>query len=414
MKHDEAVKVKDIISSMCFACGHHLAMPFFYGFKQPLATIAWPSSKAEARAMRRLPIDFVRCVSCGHIYNKAFCYEDVPYSDKPNLMFNQGYAWSAFITQQLQAMQSMLPEAAVVLEIGHGDGSFLSALSNLMPKAKLIGFDPNGAAGNHQHIELRSELFVPSVHMAQLKPDIIITRHVLEHLTHPLAFLQEISYIAAQLNLPTKAYFEVPCVDRVIETGRTVDFYYEHSSQFTTRSFRSMLEKAGVETLQLGHGYDGEVVYAFVYMATGLEHFRMAEESAQYANAVGVARETIGAQLREFIAAKKAIAIWGGTGKSAAFINHYELDATRFALVVDSDAAKVGTFVPGMGQEIQFRDVLKNKAIDIIVIPPQWRAADILREMKKHHITAGQILIEHNGKLIDFERDPHPYNPPEK
>ena len=40
------------------------------------------------------------------------------------------------------------------------------------------------------------------------------------------------------LGIAPLAYFEVPCIDTAIASGRTVDFYYEHSSQFTTASCR--------------------------------------------------------------------------------------------------------------------------------------------------------------------------------
>jgi hypothetical protein len=41
---------------------------------------------------------------------------------------------------------------------------------------------------------------------------------------------------------------------------------------------------------------------------------------------------------------RAGVAIWGGSGKSVAFINRYGLDSERFPTVVDSDAAKTGTF----------------------------------------------------------------------
>ena len=90
-------------------------------------------------------------------------------------------------------------------------------------------------------------------------------------------------------------------------------------------------------------------------------------------------------------------------------MHQFGLDAERFPLVVDSDPSKVGTFVPGTGQPIQFRDVLKARAPEVVIIPMQWRAADIVREMASEDISAALILIEHNGRLIDFNRDQHPY-----
>ena len=90
-------------------------------------------------------------------------------------------------------------------------------------------------------------------------------------------------------------------------------------------------------------------------------------------------------------------------------MNFYGVDAQRFPIVVDSDPDKVGTFVPGQGQPIRFRDYLLEDPPDVIIIPMQWRARDIAREIEQSGITYSQALIEHDGQLIDFDKDPHPY-----
>jgi len=120
-------------------------------------------------------------------------------------------------------------------------------------------------------------------------------------------------------------------------------------------------------------------------------------------------RATIAEQMNDLATSGKRVAIWGGTGKAAAFIHQFAADAVRFPLVVDSDHDKVGTFVPGTGQEIRFRDVLKSSAVDVVIIPTQWRARDILAEMEREGIRADFILIEHDGILIDFNRELHIY-----
>src|SRR4029434_11204126 len=107
-----------------------------------------------------------------------------------------------------------------------------------------------------------------------------------------------------------------------------------------------------------------------------------------------VSRGTIRRQLTELADSGASVAIWGGTGKAAAFIHQFEADAGRFPLVVDSDPDKAGTFVPGTGQKIEFRDVLKAIAVDTVIIPTQWRARDIVEEMQREGIAARTVLIE--------------------
>lgn len=393
----------------CPACGHHVAVPFFDGGRQPLATLAWPRTPEAAVALPKLPLDFVRCVDCGHVFNDSFRYEDVPYSEKPNLMFNQGAIWSQFLRRIQAEMLDRLPAKPVVVEIGHGDGSFLASLAEQRPGGRYVGFDPNGAARAAADVELRQELFDPAVHYTELRPDLVLSRHVLEHLVNPLGFLQRLSLAAAGADRDVLVYLEVPCVDRAIRSRRSVDFYYEHSSQFTTKSFSRMLGRCRAEIEDLGHGYDGEVIFAFARLRAPTEQLGHVRQAADFQAALEKALTTIRAQLERMLATGRRVAIWGGTGKSAAFVCRYGLDAERFPLVVDSDPAKFGTHVPGTGQTIVSPEVLKNSDVHAVIIPPQWRAADIIEEMRRENITVGTILIEHEGRLVDFFIDEHPY-----
>jgi hypothetical protein len=392
----------------CPACGYHVAVPFFDGGRQPLATLSWPASEKVAQNMPRLPLEFVRCVDCGHVFNAAFDYRAVPYSEKPNLMFNRAANWSRFLVEVRDSILSHLPEVPRVVEIGHGDGSFLSALAEARPGGRYVGFDPNGAAQGDA-VEFRAELFEPARHLAELRPDLVISRHVLEHLVNPLGFLQGVSFTAASLGLNAVTYFEVPCIDQALSGGRSVDFYYEHSSQFTTESFTRMLSRAAMQVLQVGHGYGGEVVFGFARLGMPNSAMDMAQSAHDFRMRADAARQSVGTQLAALHESGKQVAVWGGTGKSAAFMCRYGVDAKRFPVVVDSDMAKVGTFVPGTGQEIRFRDYLATNAVDVVIIPPQWRAADIVTEMQANGIEVGQVLIEHGGRLVDFHRDEHPY-----
>lgn len=168
------------------------------------------------------------------------------------------------------------------------------------------------------------------------------------------------------------------------------------------------MARAG-EVVELAHGYDGEVVFALVKLGVPVAMQERVQAAAEFARAADASRAQIRQQLDELAAQGKRVAIWGGTGKAAAFIHQFGADAKRFALVVDSDPDKAGTFVPGTGQEIVFRDALKTAPAEVVIIPTQWRAKDIVAEMAREGITAAQVLIEQGGRLVDFHRDAHPY-----
>lgn len=400
-------------SCTCPACSHHVAVPFFDGGPQPLTTLAWPKTAEEARAMKRLPHNFLRCVDCGHVYNADFSYDEVPYSEKPNLMFNKGIVWREHLAAVRDLILSKLPTEPVVVEIGCGEGHLLRSVAERCSKGRFIGFDPNGAIDDGGGlIEARRELFEPHRHLAELRPHLIVSRHVLEHLMNPLGFVQALGFAASWEGVSTRLLIEVPCIDGVLTSGRTVDFFYEHNSHFTSCSLERLLTRCATNVELVETGYHGEVVYGLAEFRHEAHQVRFAQEAARFRARSERSRESLKQDLARLVGAGRTVAIWGGTGKAAAFINQNGLDAERFPLVVDSDPDKANTHVPGMGQLIRFRDALKQQPANVILIATQWRAHDIALEISREGIRCDQLLIEHDGRLVDYLAGTHPYEKP--
>lgn len=360
------------LPARCPICANHWAAPFFDGGEAPLATLGWPRAEAQAQAMSSHRLDFVRCPSCGHIWNRAFRYQDIPYADQPNRMFNAGSLWQGHLAALANETLARLPARPTVVEIGCGSGHFLQALS-VHQAGQYFGFDPHGSAAKDGGFEFQARLFEPVVDVPRYRPDLIVLRHVLEHFTEPAAFVEALAWAASQIDQPVRLLIEVPCIDRVFETGRIADFFYEHPQQFSTASFSALLERYG-ELERLSHAYGGEVVVGWLRLSIPNAWQETAHEAMAFRQASQQAQATIAEQLEALAQSGQRVAIWGGTGKAAAFMHYYGVDAERFPLVVDSDTEKVGTYVPGCGQRIQFRDVLRDRPAEVVIIPTQWRA----------------------------------------
>jgi hypothetical protein len=380
-------------TSRCPACGHNVAVLLFKSDTEPAAEI-------------------VRCVDCGHVFNASRDHAAVPYADRPSRNFIGAHGWNEHVRGVRDEMLARLPSTPMVVEIGHGNGDFLASLSEARSTGRYVGFDPDGIAEAFDaSIELRRERFVATRALAELSPHIVVCRYVLEHLTHPLGFVQELAFAAAWAGIQPLLYLEVPCIDRALETGRTFDFDPTHTSYFTTASFMRMLSRCSPVEQRIGHGYQREVLYAFVRLGRGqtqVEHARAAEAFR------GAARESLARlrrQLDALAASGRSVAIWGGTGEAAAFIAQVGADAVRFPIVVDSDADTVGGIVPGTGQKIRSPEWLRDHPVDVVIIPTHRRGPDIVREMAAADIRCDAVLVEHGGRLVesDARRDARDY-----
>lgn len=398
-----------LIATHCPVCHHSVATEFYDGGDQALATHAWPQSSEIARSLQKFPQKYLQCPSCSLVWNHLFTEDSVPYESSPNRMFNRGIHWKGHLAETRDLILEDLPPEPTIIDIGCGEGVFINGLAEaLHGRGRFIGFDPNTRSATNEGVEFWARYYDPIKDTVDLRPDVLVIRHVMEHMSDPTAFIERLAWGSSSSERPVWLFVEVPCIDRVFETQRLSDFFYEHPMHFSTRSFTRLMEKAG-DIKTISHGYDGEVIYGYARLHVPSDHQKAVDAASQFLEESEQNRNLIRVQLDQLATSGKRVAIWGGTGKAAAFIHQFELDERRFPLVVDSDAGKAGTYVPGMGQKIQFRDVLVGQPLDTIIIPTPWRAWDIVTEMESESIRCDEVLIEHRGHLIDFRKDDHPY-----
>ena len=109
-----------MIKSTCPVCQHGVSLAFFNGGEQPLATLGWPATAAEAQAMPRHPHDFVQCPVCTHVWNRSFSYDAIPYQNNPNRMYNKGGLWKGHLAQTRDLLISNLRDEPTVIDVGCG------------------------------------------------------------------------------------------------------------------------------------------------------------------------------------------------------------------------------------------------------------------------------------------------------
>ncbi len=395
---------ENLFIEQCIVCGHNFAKLFIPEHEQPLETLAWPKSFKEAKTCKNYLLKYVRCVNCGHIWNTNFDYREIPYKDSNNLMFNKGQKWQNETGKVADYILDFLKPGMRVVEIGCGNGEMIKCIAKKMPKCKFYCFDPNGGIKHDlQNIHFFQSLFLPDSSISKFKPDLIISRHVLEHLNSPSSFLQEIVFYASKTGYFPHVYFEVPCVDNAITENRISDFYYEHNSHFTRSSFSCFFQNNGCNIESIHSIYNNEVICGLATIKPQFKQLQYAQETDNYYNAVCLSIPEMKKCQINILKKQKPIAIWGGSGKAATFINFFDFNNNDFPLVVDSDVRKLGFYVPKTGQKIMSPDILLKEKDVIIIVPSKWRLPDIYQEIKCLGIQYSEILYENNGVLVHME-----------
>src|SRR4249920_1133794 len=93
--------------------------------------------------------------------------------------------------------------------------------------------------------------------------------------------------------------------------------------------------------------------------------------------------ENIATEIRAWYTTGLRIAIWGGAGESAEFLQAHGVDDLRFP-VIGSPAS------------------LMENPVDIILIPCRAQANEIVRTIDKARIPYEGILIPEEDRLVDF------------
>ena len=185
------------------------------------------------------------CKSCNHLYTHYSISEDdlsnhYESKDLPSL----GVSSEADIKDLKLIINMMLRNNIFVnsekkcLEIGPGDGCFLSQMKSLGYETFFI--DKSNDVTERLKVKHKT-------HYQNNKYGLIILRHVLEHINEPSEFLDMV--IDTYTNKSSIFHIEVPCWDFLDDY--TDPLIHEHIQQFTSTSLQNLLDKKNMQIINL-------------------------------------------------------------------------------------------------------------------------------------------------------------------
>jgi len=338
-------------------------------------------------------LDIVACPTCGLTFNKSFDASLTGYSTSYENDQSNSPAFSAHMASMADRILSSFSRRndIAVVEIGCGQGQFLFELVNRGTSriSSAVGFDPAWRGGRGKAgVRIESRVFDRSeMTFQKAAPDVVILRHVIEHIAKPTNFFEDIRN-ALPDDWGGRLFVETPSLEWILRHRVIHDFFYEHCNYFTAPTLRSALARSGFEAVMIESVFEGQ--YHWVE-ATAAGPTPTPDCNAN--DLPPLLRELNGDEIRSAdtwhsriakLSQTGKVAVWGAGAKGVSFVNAIDRSAQWITCIIDINPAKQDKFIPVTAHPIiSPSSARRSKIENIIVMNPNYCAEieAVLREL---------------------------------
>ena len=287
-------------------------------------------------------------------------------------------SFEAHMNDVLGILKARYPAGSRVVEVGCGKGDFLE-LMQADSSFEVAGYD-GAYEGSNPAIEKR---FLSAAD--RLDADLVVLRHVLEHIQRPHEFLSLLAEIFDDADI----YIEVPDFSWIEANQAFFDITYEHVNYFTPESLSNIFCSVDQAGMLFGEQYQ----YAIGNL-TNSNHrdFGSAYDSEHGWSDLGF--DTIFPKFEAVIAEVEeassgaAIYVWGAATKGVMFCHHMKRlrpqSFERIKAAVDINPMKAGRFMPSVHLPILDVDAFSEQVGDeglVLIMNPNYQN-EIIAELR--------------------------------
>jgi hypothetical protein len=224
--------------------------------------------------------------------------------------------------------------------------------------------------------------------------DLVICRHVLEHIADPRKLLRAIRQAIGD-RPDTMVFLEVPNVLYTLRDMGIWDIIYEHCGYFSASSLVRVFAESGFTPRRAYEVYGGQFVCIEATAGGRGEAFDIAPLGdavsafkQHYEQKVAHWNERLGALLD----AGRHVAVWGAGSKGVTLLNTLKR-GPQVQYVIDVNPRKVGKYIPGCGQRIDAPSALpRHLPLTVLVMNPLYES-EIRAQLAELGITADVELV---------------------
>jgi len=332
------------------------------------------------------------CFNCGFVFNQTFDLSKLSYGEK----YDNTQDISPYFNEYLSKLANqMISDKKIqnckILEIGCGKGTFLRKLvKDKTLKNIAYGFDPS-YVGPIIDFEGRLQFFKKfyDKNCTSINANVIISRHVIEHIPDPLNLLQ-LGRKTLEKSSKAQIFFETPSINWILQNQVIYDFFYEHCSYFSADSLTTAFEKSGFRVKNVHTIFEDQYLWLEAITTDKnlgpIYHPGITPSLAQkFSNNENIIKTNWLKKIHELFENGK-VAIWGAGAKGVTFANLIDPQCKLIDSVIDLNDKKQGKYLAGTGHPIvNFKEIPARKIKSAIMMNPNY-FNETLELLKKNDI----------------------------
>jgi len=363
----------------CPVCDSNLIVPFLVRSSVPVHQNLVMADRISAMEINRGNLTLAVCEDCGFIFNQDFDGSKLSYGKEYDNTQTYSPSFESYISELARSLiYDKNVQNCSVVEVGCGKGSFLRKLVESEEWGNTgYGFDPSYVGAETVFDgRLKFEKRYYDSECANIHADVVVCRHVIEHIPDPLSLL--FSVRQALVHSPNaRVFFETPCVEWILRNQVIWDFFYEHCSYFTAESLATAFEVSGFQVKSVDHIFQGQYLWleATIPSAEPAVTKKPAFISTLAKQFATSERELINKwEIKiQKLANQGKVALWGAGAKGVTFANLIDPDLKWIDCIIDLNPNKQGKYIPGAAHPIvSYQDIANRGITTAILMNPNY------------------------------------------
>ncbi|MBK6820641.1 MAG: methyltransferase domain-containing protein [Bacteroidetes bacterium] len=362
-------------------------------------------TKAEANNCLVGNVNLTHCTNCNFTFNADFNENIIIYDENydnavPSKIFTEYYQT---ICKYIYVKYKL--SNGTVYDIGCGKGTFLKMLCNIYPDVKGVGIDPSyeGELNPLNNLQFIQDFFNPS--QVTSKPNLIISRHVFEHIEYPIDFLEIIKNPLKEFK-EVPIFIEVPDFRWIVENKTFWDICYEHCNYFSEYSINSMFNFPWLSLESITKAFGNQYLWIEGLINSNNKDINAGEYFKidiklinDFVNSIFEFKNNIKNIILEYKKQNYKIIVWGMATKGVIFSINIDRKCDLIDFCIDINKDKQNMYSPITAHLIESPEILSNIYANCLIIVMNTNYLNEIQNMLLNFQLNAHFIDAHGNNL---------------